>query len=73
MGKRKGGSGVLVLTRKEGETICIGGDITITISKIKGNRVSVGIAAPKQVRIRRTELPRLPEVAEPDETIMSDG
>jgi carbon storage regulator len=64
---------VLVLTRKEGETICIGGDITITITKIKGNRVSVGIAAPEQVRIRRTELPRLPEVAKPDKAVLPDG
>jgi carbon storage regulator len=61
---------VLVLTRKEGEAICVGEDITITISKIKGNRVSVGIAAPEQVRIRRTELPHLPEVAKSAEAIL---
>lgn len=46
---------MLVLSRKPGESI-IAGDITITISRIQGNSVRVGIAAPKSVPIRRAEL-----------------
>ncbi len=64
---------MLVLSRKKGETVCVGEDITITVVKIKGNRVSVGIEAPDQVRIRRSELSRLPEMAKPVEAILSDG
>lgn len=48
---------MLVLTRKVDESIIIGDNIQITITKISGDRVSVGIDAPKEVGIRRAELP----------------
>lgn len=48
---------MLVLSRKSQQSIHIGNDITISILKIKGNTVSVGIEAPRQVRIVRGELP----------------
>ena len=47
---------MLVLSRKEEQTIQIGDDIRITILRIKGNGVRVGIEAPDQVRIIRGEL-----------------
>lgn len=47
---------MLVLTRKEGETIVIDGGIEITISEIQGSRVRVAIKAPKSVGITRGEL-----------------
>lgn len=47
---------MLVLSRKEGERLMIGDDITLVISKISGNRVSIGIEAPKGVKIVRSEL-----------------
>ena len=47
---------MLVLRRKEGESICIGDDIFITVSRIQGNRVRFAIEAPKEVRIVRSEL-----------------
>jgi carbon storage regulator len=47
---------MLVLSRKEGEQIQIGDDIVLTISRIQGNRVSIGIEAPPKVAIRRGEL-----------------
>lgn len=48
---------MLVLSRKEGEKIQIGDNATFTISQIHGNRVSIAIEAPRDVRIVRGELP----------------
>lgn len=47
---------MLVLSRKVGEQILIGGDIVVTVNRIDGNRVSLGIQAPSDVRIIREEL-----------------
>jgi carbon storage regulator len=47
---------MLVLTRKQQEKIYIGGQVTITIVRIQGNTVRVGIEAPEDVRIIRGEL-----------------
>jgi carbon storage regulator len=47
---------VLVLSRKTGETIHIEGQIKVKIVKINGNRVKVGIEAPDNVQILRSEL-----------------
>ena len=47
---------MLVLGRKEEQTIQIGDDIRVTILRIKGNSVRVGVEAPEQVRILREEL-----------------
>jgi len=48
---------MLVLTRKRDEQIRIGKDVTITIVRLAGNTVRIGIEAPREVRIRRGELP----------------
>lgn len=56
---------MLVLSRKSGERIQIGENITLVISRIVGNRVTVGIEAPSDVRIVRGELaPLVEEFAE---------
>jgi carbon storage regulator len=47
---------MLVLSRKAGERIRIGDDITIVVNRVVGSRVSVGIEAPPNVRIVRGEL-----------------
>jgi carbon storage regulator len=47
---------MLVLTRKNGESIEIGDQITITVVKVSGNQVRLGIEAPKDVGIRRSEI-----------------
>lgn len=47
---------MLVLSRLENESINVGDDITITVVRIAGNKVRIGIAAPEAVRIVRSEL-----------------
>ncbi len=49
---------MLVLSRKNGEQLLIGDDIVLTINRISGNRVAIGIEAPRNVRIVRGELER---------------
>ena len=51
---------MLVLSRKESEQLLIGDDIVLTINRISGNRVAIGIDAPRSVRIVRGELERQP-------------
>jgi carbon storage regulator len=55
---------MLVLSRKKGESIRIGNDIVVTIQRLSGNRVSVGIEAPPHCRISRGELKTLLEELE---------
>lgn len=47
---------MLVLSRKEGEKLVIGDNIVITVNRISGNRVAIGIEAPREVAIVRGEL-----------------
>ncbi len=48
---------MLVLTRKHQQQIRIGGNITITVLRVKGNTVRLGIEAPRNIRVVRGELP----------------
>ena len=59
---------MLVLTRKEAESICIGDNIVTTVSRIQGKRVRFAIEAPKEIRIVRNEL--LHAVAPTPRTLM---
>ena len=52
---------MLKLTRRVGETILIGDAIAITVRGVKGNHVSVGIEAPKDVPVLREELVDRPQ------------
>ena len=52
------GKEMLVLSRKVGEQILIGPDVCVTVVSVKGNRITLGIDAPKHVRIDRSELVR---------------
>jgi len=47
---------MLVLTRKQNEKICIGDSITITVLRMKGKAVRLGIEAPREVGVMRGEL-----------------
>ena len=58
---------MLVLSRKVGQKLVIDDNITIVINRIAGNRVSIGIEAPKEVHIMRGELDKIRrEFAETD-------
>lgn len=47
---------MLVVTRKPGEAIMVGDDIRVTLLSARGNRVRIGIEAPKEVCVRRCRL-----------------
>ena len=47
---------MLILTRRVGETVMIGDEVTITVLGVKGNQVRVGINAPKHVAVHREEI-----------------
>jgi carbon storage regulator len=47
---------MLILTRRVGETLMIGADITVTVLGVKGNQIRIGIKAPKNVAVHREEI-----------------
>ena len=47
---------MLILTRRVGETVMIGNDVTVTVLGVKGNQVRVGVNAPKDVAVHREEI-----------------
>lgn len=60
---------MLILTRRVGETLMIGDDVSVTVLGVKGNQVRVGINAPRDVAVHREEIYNRiqgeePEVAE---------
>ncbi|HKJ94178.1 MAG TPA: carbon storage regulator CsrA [Gammaproteobacteria bacterium] len=47
---------MLILTRRVGETLMIGDEVTVTVLGVKGNQVRVGVNAPKNVSVHREEI-----------------
>ena len=47
---------MLILTRRVGETMMIGDEVTITVLGLKGNQVRIGVNAPKDIAVHREEI-----------------
>lgn len=47
---------MLILTRKEGESLRLGDDITVTVVSVKGGHVRIGVDAPRDVAVHREEI-----------------
>ncbi len=47
---------MLILTRRVGETLIIGPDVTVTVLGVKGNQVRIGVNAPRDVTVHREEI-----------------
>jgi carbon storage regulator len=47
---------MLILTRRVGETLMVGDNVTVTVLGVKGNQVRIGVNAPKDVSVHREEI-----------------
>ena len=47
---------MLILTRRVGETVVIGNNVTVTVLGVKGNQVRLGVKAPKDISVHREEI-----------------
>ncbi|MEZ6079682.1 MAG: carbon storage regulator [Pirellulaceae bacterium] len=64
---------MLVLSRKVGEKLVIDGNITVEVVRIQGNRITLGLVAPADVKILRGELNQKPAKSATTELVVEDG
>ncbi|HEY5733572.1 MAG TPA: carbon storage regulator CsrA [Gammaproteobacteria bacterium] len=60
---------MLILTRRVGETLMIGDNVTVTVLRVKGNQVRLGVNAPKDVSVHREEIFERIQQEDADESV----
>ena len=62
---------MLILTRRVGETVMIGDEVTVTVLGVKGNQVRLGVNAPRSVAVHRQEI--YERIRQEEEAANGDG
>ena len=63
---------MLILTRRVGETLMVGDEVTVTVLGVKGNQVRIGVNAPKEVAVQREEIYQRIQKEKSDDTPTSE-
>ncbi len=61
---------MLIVTRKSGQSVMIGTEVTVTVVSIKGNQVRIGVMAPKSVSVHREEVHKRLTNGEPEKDLL---